>query len=50
VLIIAARTAGGSAYQERIEEIDRELTRVIGDFIRAVDLEALRSDKKNGEH
>ena len=37
-----ARTIGGPTYQEMIEEIDRELTRVIEDFDRAVGVEALR--------
>jgi chromosomal replication initiation ATPase DnaA len=46
VLIIAARTAGGPAYQERIEEMDRELMKVIEDFMRTVDVEALCSDKR----
>jgi hypothetical protein len=30
--------------------MDRELTRVIEDFDRAVDVEALRLAKKNGKH
>ena len=38
----AARTIGGSAYLELIEDIDRELTKVIEDFDRAVYIEALR--------
>jgi len=50
VLIIAARTVGGSAYQEAIEEMDRELTRVVEDFDRAVNVEALRRTKETGEH
>ena len=50
MLIIAAKTIGGSAYQETIEEMDRELTKVIEDFSRAVDVEALLLAKKNGEH
>ena len=37
-----ARTFGGLAYPEMIEEIDRELTKVIDDFDRAVYVEALR--------
>ena len=47
--MIAARTIGGMAYQERIEEMDRELTKVIEDFDRAVNVEALRLAKKSGE-
>ena len=38
----AARTIGGPAYPEMIEEIDRELTKVIEDFDRAVYVEGLR--------
>ena len=33
-----------------MEEMDRELTKVIEDFNHAVDVEALRLAKKNGEH
>ena len=50
VLMIAARTAGGSAYQEMIKDIDSELTGVIEDFDRAVNVEALRRTKETGEH
>ena len=42
--------AGVPAYRETIEEIDRELTKVIEDFGRAVDIEALRLAKENGKH
>ena len=42
VLMTAARTIGGPAYPEMIEEIDRELTKAIEDFDRAVYVEALR--------
>jgi len=42
VLTIAARTVGGATYTEMIEEMDRELTKVIEDFDRAVLVEALR--------
>jgi len=38
----AARTTSGPAYLEMIEDIDRELTKVIEDFDRAVYVEALR--------
>ena len=44
------RTAGGPAYREKIEEMDRELTKVIKDFGRAVDVEALRIAKNTGKH
>ena len=40
--IVLARTIGGLAYPEMIEEMDRELTKVIDDFDRAVNIEALR--------
>ena len=40
--MIAARTIGGPAYPEMIEEMDRELTKVIEDFDRAMNFEALR--------
>ena len=42
MLTIAARTVGGLAYPEMIEEMDKELTKVIDDFDRAVNVEALR--------
>ena len=48
VLMTAARTVGGLDYPEMIEEMDGELTKVIGEFDRAVDVEALRLAKKNG--
>ena len=44
------RTAGGPAYREKIEVMDGELTRVIEDFMRAVDVEALRLAKETGMH
>ena len=50
VLIMTARTLGGPAFPERIEEMDRELTKVIEDLNHAVDVEALRLAKKNGKH
>ena len=46
--MIAAWGVGGLAYQETIEEMDRELTKVIEDFDRAVDVESLRLAKQNG--
>ena len=49
MLIIAARTVGGPAYQEMIKEMDRDLTRVVTDFGRAVNVKALRRTKKTGE-
>ena len=47
--MITARTVGGSAHPEKIEEMDKELTKVIEDFNHAVDVETLRLAKKNGE-
>ena len=43
-----ARLAGGLAHPEKIEEMDKELSKVIEDFNYAVDLEALRLAKKHG--
>ena len=40
--MIAARTIGGPSYPEMIEEMDRELTKAIEDFDRAMNFEALR--------
>ena len=40
--MIAARTSGGPAYPEMIEEMDKEINNVIEDFDRAVYGEALR--------
>ena len=40
--MIAGRTIGGPAYPEMIEEIDRELTKAIEDFDRALYVETLR--------
>jgi len=48
--MFAARTVGGLVYLETIEEIDRELTKVIEDFDRAVDVEALRLAKKSRQY
>ena len=41
MLMIAARTIGGPAYPEMIEEMDRGLGNVIEDFDRAVYVEVL---------
>ena len=43
-------TAGGPAYRETIDEMDMELNKVIEDFGRAVDVEALRLAQKSGKH
>jgi len=42
LLMIAERTLGGLVRPEKIEEMDEELTKVIEDFDRAVNVEALR--------
>ena len=47
-LMITARAVDGSADLERVSEINKELTKVIGDFVRAVDVKALRSAKNSG--
>ena len=46
--MITARTVGGPAHPEKIEEMDRDLTKVIEDFNHAVDIETLGLAKKNG--
>jgi hypothetical protein len=48
--MITARTLGGPAYLETIEEMEKELTKTIEDFDRAVNVEALRLAKETGEH
>ena len=42
MLMMTGRTIGGPAYQEMIEEMDKELNNIIEDFDRAVYVEALR--------
>ena len=49
MLIVAARTIGGPAYQEMIEEMDRELNNIIVDFDRAVNVEALHIANETSE-
>ena len=41
MLMVAVRTISGPAYPEMIEEMDRELTRVIDNFDCTVGIEAL---------
>jgi len=48
MLTTAARTVGELAYPERIEEMDKELSKVIDEFDRAVNVEALRLAKDTG--
>ena len=43
------RTAGGPADRETIEEMDNELTKVIEDFGRAVDVETLHLAQKSSK-
>ena len=40
--MVVARTIGGPSYQEMMEEMDGELTKIIEDFDRAINFEALR--------
>jgi len=47
--MVAERMVGGLANLETIEEMNRELTEVIEDFDRAVNVEALRLAKEGGE-
>ena len=53
MLMIAERTGDALIYsndKETIEEMDEELAKVIEDFLRAVDVEALRLAKRSGKH
>ena len=50
MLMIVERTMGGLIHPETIEEMDGELTKVIEDFDRAVNVEALRLAKESGRH
>ena len=50
VLMIAARTCRGLMSPGAIEEMEHDLTKVIEDFDRAVNIEALRRIKETGEH
>ena len=49
ILMIAERTLGGLVRPEKVEEMDEELTKVIEDFDRAVNVEALRLAKKTSK-
>ena len=46
----AARTVGGLVNSSTIEEMESELTKVIEDFDRAVNVETLQRIKETGEH
>ena len=53
MLMIAERTRDALIYskdKEMMEEMDEALANVIEDFLRAVDVEALRLAKRNGKH
>ena len=53
MLMIAERTVEGLIFsrdKEMVEKMNGELSKVIEDFKRAVDVEALRLAKKTGEH
>jgi len=50
MLMIAEGMVGGPVYPDAIEEIDRNLTKVIEDFDRAINVEALRLVKETGRH
>ena len=47
---LAARIVGRPVRPEAIEEMDNELTKVIEDFDRAMNVEALRSAKESGKY
>ena len=48
--MITARMVGGPAYQEAIEKIDGELTKIIEEFDRAVDVDSFRRTREIGEY
>jgi len=48
--MITARTVSGIENQRRIEGMERDLTKVIEDFDRAVNIEALRRTRETGKH
>ena len=48
--MVAARTVGGLVHPGTIEELERDLTKVIEDFDRAVNVEPLRRVKETDEH
>jgi len=47
--MIAGRMLGGLVHSEKIEEMDEELTKVIEDFDRAMNVEALRLAKETSK-
>ena len=50
ILTIAERTLSGLAHPPRVEEMDRELTKIIEDFDRAINVEALRLAKGTSKY
>ena len=50
MLMTAEGKVGGPVYPEAIEEMDKILTKVIEDFDRAINVEALRLVKETGKH
>ena len=50
MLMNTERALGGLAHPEKIEEMDRELSKVIEDFDRAVNVEALRLAKDTSKY
>jgi len=49
LLMVAERTLGGLVRPQKIEEMEEELTKVIEDFDRAVNVEALRLAKETSK-
>ena len=47
--MVAARTIGGPSYTGMIEEMDGEFTKIIEDFDRAMNFEALRIANETSE-
>ena len=50
MLTIAERTLNGLVHPQRIEEMNKELNKVIEDFDRAMSVETLRLVKENSKH
>jgi len=50
MLMIAERTLSGLAHPHRIEEMSKDLTKVIEDFYRAMDVETPRLAKEISKH
>jgi len=50
MLMSVAGAVGGLVHPQTIGEIDKELTKVIEDFDRTVNVEALRLAKETGTH